>query len=144
MNCSLHKHLALNQAKDRNGGLLDFSVMFLPVQKNFELPYLYFSHVAYHNQYFFQKFEMKLKDFATAASEISARVDDPLFLTLSFRYRGSNSAYSCDAAARAAANMAIMRGDDKWGASVDLKAASYGKEVMYVVMMCWRFRSRYM
>lgn len=28
-------------------------------------------------------------------------------------YRGSNSAYSCDAAARAAANMAIMRGDDK-------------------------------
>ena len=33
------------------------------------------------------------------------------------RYRGSNSAYSCDAAARAAANMAIMRGDDKWGSS---------------------------
>ena len=46
--------------------------------------------------------------------------------TIVVRYRGSNSAYSCDAAARAAANMAIMRGDDKWGASFKLRERSDG------------------
>ena len=56
--------------------------------------------------------------------------------------RGSNSAYSCDAAARAAANMAIMRGDDKWGRlSEGSDGSAEGKEVqagsfLNVIVMC--------